>query len=148
MWNRKRISILLFRQTGKDNARKVFFILPLILYLTKLKDMNKKNSDEAVSKNKTIRFTKAEVEIIKQKSKNAGMSFSAYCREMAVKGYVQVVRTSYDIREIRSFKDLLLEYKINFSRLSNLIRERNPKLNEEITVLKNSIQQVMDKINV
>ena len=110
--------------------------------------MNKKKPDEIVSKNRTIRFTKAEVELIKQKSKSAGMSFSAYCREMSVKGYVQVVRTSYDIREIRLFKDLLLEYKINFSRLSNLIREHHPKLNEEITVLKNSIQQVIDKINV
>ena len=110
--------------------------------------MNKKDSNEIVGKNKTIRFTKNEAELVKQKSNNAGMSFSAYCREMAVNGYVQAVRNAYDMNEIRTFKNLLLEYKTNFSRISNLIKERNPLLNEEITKLKNSIQKIIDNINL
>ena len=108
--------------------------------------MNRKNPEETVSENKTIRFTKNEASIVKQKSKEAGMSFSAYCREMAVNGYVQAVRAPYDINEIRLFKNLLLEYKTNFSRLSNLIKEHNPKLDEEITALKNDIQNIINKI--
>jgi hypothetical protein len=110
--------------------------------------MNKKNLNEAVSQNKTIRFTKSEAELIKQKSENIGISFSAYCREIAVNGYVQAVRNVYDMNEIRVFKNLLLEYKTNFSRMANLIKERNLQLDEEITVLKNSIQQLINKINL
>lgn len=110
--------------------------------------MNKKNANEIVSQNKTIRFTKNEVEIVKQKAQNAGMSFSAYCREITVNGYVQAVRNAYDMNEIRLFKNLLLEYKTNFSRLSNLIKAHYPRLDEEITELKNSIQKVIDQINL
>ena len=47
--------------------------------------MNRKDPEEVVNKNKTIRFTKKEVEIVEQKAKNAGMSFSAYCREIAAR---------------------------------------------------------------
>ena len=110
--------------------------------------MNKKNVDEVVSENKTVRFTKNEVETIKQKSKNVGMSFSAYCRQIAVKGYVQAVKNPYDMNEIRLFKNLLLEYKTNFSRLSNLIKEHNPLLDREIIKLKDSIQSIIEKINL
>ena len=108
--------------------------------------MNKKKPEETVSENKTIRFTKDEVATIKQKAQSSALSFSAYCREMAVNGYVQAVRAPYDINEIRLFKNLLLEYKTNFSRLSNLIKEHNPKLDEEITALKNDIQNIINKI--
>jgi hypothetical protein len=110
--------------------------------------MNKKNYDEVVSENKTIRFTKSEVELVRQKSKNAGKSFSAFCREIAVNGYVQAVRNAYDMNEIRQLKNLLLEYKTNFSRMSNLIKKHYPRIDEEILSLKNSIQQVIDKINL
>ena len=110
--------------------------------------MNKKEPEEAVSQNKTIRFTKNEVEIIKQKAQNAGMSFSAYCREIAMNGYVQAVGNAYNMNEIRLFKNLLLEYKTNFSRLSNLIKAHYPRLDEEISALKNSIQSIIDQINL
>jgi predicted DNA binding CopG/RHH family protein len=110
--------------------------------------MNKKNIDEIVSENKTIRFTKSEAELIKQKSENAGISFSAYCREIAVNGYVQAVRNSYDMNEIRLFKNLLLEYKTNFSRISNRMKTSDPYLNEEIKQTRDSIQQLIDKINL
>jgi predicted DNA binding CopG/RHH family protein len=110
--------------------------------------MNKKNIDEIISENKTIRFTKSEVELIKQKSENAGMSFSAYCREIAVNGYVQAVRNVYDMNEIRLFKNLLLEYKTNFSRISNRMKVSDPYLNEEVKQTRDSIQQIIDKINL
>ena len=111
--------------------------------------MNKKQKTEDVlRRNTTVRYTLTEYHTVKQKAEDAGMSFSDFCRQMTLKGYVQAVNTVQDINEIREFKTLLVEYRTNFSRLSNLIKANDPGLNAGIEELKNSIQAVLEKINL
>lgn len=111
--------------------------------------MNKKqNPGDVLNKNATVRYKFAEYQTVTQKAKDAGMSFSDFCRQMTLKGYVQAVHTSQDINEIREFKALLIEYRTNFSRLSNLIKVNDPSLNHEIEQLKNSIQSIIEKIKL
>lgn len=41
---------------------------------------------------------------------------------------------------------VLIEYRNNFKRLSNLIKAHDPSLNQEIELLVRSIQRIMDKV--
>lgn len=111
--------------------------------------MNKKqNPEEILCENKTIRFTKSEARKISKEAKEAGMSFSDYCRQMALKGYVQAVRNEHDSNQIRIFIDLLMEHKTAFNRMSNLIKNRDPHLAIEILHLKDMIQERIEKIQL
>lgn len=111
--------------------------------------MNKKqNPEDVLNQNKTIRFTKKESKAVQQKADKAGVSFSEFCRQMALKGYVQAERNSYDMNEIRICINLLLENKTAISRMSNLIKGRHPQLYEEMMRLKESFQQKIDRINL
>ena len=111
--------------------------------------MNKKhNPEEVLNKNKTIRFTKREAQIIEKKAKAAGMSFSEFCRQVALKGYVQAVRTAHDMEEIRKFIDLLIENKSALSRMSNLIKNRDPHLVIEMLQLKDQIKEKIEQIQL
>ena len=111
--------------------------------------MNKKqNPEELLDKNKTIRFTKSEARKIGQDAKEAGMSFSDYCRQMALRGYVQAVRNEHDGNQIRIFINLLMEHKTAFSRMSNLVKNRDPHLALEMLRLKDMIQERIEKIQL
>ncbi len=111
--------------------------------------MNRKqNPEDVLSENKTIRFTKRESETVQKKADDAGMSFSDFCRQMALNGYVQAVRNSYDMDSTRIFINLLLENKTAVSRVGNLIKNRDPNLFAELIKLKNSIQRIVDQIHV
>ena len=111
--------------------------------------MNKKqNPGDVLRRNTTVRYTLTEYQTVKQKAEEAGMSFSDFCRQMTLKGYVQATHTVQDINEIREFKTLLVEYRTNFSRLSNLIKANDPGLNARIEELKNSIQSVLEKMKI
>jgi len=111
--------------------------------------MNKKqNPADVLSKRTTVRYTHAEYKIVKLKAKNAGLSFSNFCRQMTIEGYVQAALTPHDLNEIRLFKALLLEYRTNFSRISNIIKNSDPALHLEIDGLKNSIKNVIDMIQL
>ena len=111
--------------------------------------MNKKqNPEEILSENKTIRFTKSEVRQLNKDAKEAGMSFSDYCRQMALKGSVQAVRNEHDSNQILLFINLLMENKTAFARMSNLIKNRDPHLAFEMQQLIDLIQQKIEMIHL
>jgi len=108
----------------------------------------KKNPDDVLSKRTTVRYTLSEYQKVKKKANEAGVSFSDFCRQITIEGFVQAIRLSHDMNEIRLFKNLLIEYRTNFSRISNLIKTSDPGLCLEISRLKDSIQTVIEKIRL
>ncbi len=108
----------------------------------------KKNPGDVLNKRTTIRYTVSEYQKVKEKAKGAGVSFSEFCRQSTIEGFVKAIPLAHDINEIRLFKNLLLEYRTNFSRISNMIKTSDPLLNHEITQVKNSIQAVIEKIRL
>jgi hypothetical protein len=108
----------------------------------------KKNPGDVLNKRTTIRYTASEYQKVKEKAKGAGVSFSEFCRQVSIEGFVQAIPLAHDINEIRLFKNLLLEYRTNFSRISNMIKTADPLLNNEISQVKNSIQAVIEKIKL
>ena len=110
--------------------------------------MNKRESDKILSINKTIRFTEKENELVKQRAELCGLSFSDYCRKMAISGYIQAAQPIADLNEIRIFKSLLLEYKTNFSRISNKMKASDPYLNEDVKKTVSQIQSILEKLKL
>lgn len=86
--------------------------------------------------------------MVKQRAELCGLSFSNYCRRMAVNGYIQATPPIVDITEIRAFKTLLLEYKTNFSRISNKMKASDPYLNEDIKITRDFIQSILEKLKI
>lgn len=105
-----------------------------------MKENKSKNKENNRSKNITIRFSPHEHKTIKEKAKAVGTTFSNYSREMVIYGFVKERTSIYDFNEIRLLRQLLIEYRTNFSRISNLISVSNPGLNEEIREVKNKIE--------
>jgi hypothetical protein len=111
--------------------------------------MNKKeNENDILSVRTTIRFKAAEYKLVKERAEKAGISFANFCREMTTKGYVQAVQTTYNLNELRELKSLLIEYRTNFSRISNFIKMKDPALNVEVLNLKEEIQTIIDKVEL
>ena len=111
--------------------------------------MNKKqNPGDVLNKRTTVRYKSSEYQTVKKKASEAGLSFSDFCRQMTLEGYVQAVHTPHNIDEIRMFKILLVEYRTHFARISNMVKYSDPALYKEITELKNSIQAVIEKIKL
>ena len=108
----------------------------------------KKNLGDILTKRTTVRYKSSEYQTVKTKASEAGLSFSDFCRQMTLEGYVQAVHTPHNINEIRVFKVLLIEYRTNFARISNMIKYSDPAIHSEITELKNSIQTVIEKIKL
>jgi|SRR6056297_720539 len=78
-----------------------------------------------------------EKKLLKIKAKKSGLSISEYCR-----------RASFDHRIVERFSDeqidvykLLVQYQVNFKRIGNMYRKRNPKLAEEVVQLANEIRK-------
>lgn len=109
---------------------------------------NKKEAHNILQVNKTIRFTKKENELVKRRAALCGLSFSQYCRKMAINGYIQAVPAIADITEMRAFKTLLMEYKTNFSRISNKMKASDPYLNEDIKITRDFIQSILEKLKI
>ncbi|MEP7277413.1 MAG: hypothetical protein ABI813_02110 [Bacteroidota bacterium] len=111
--------------------------------------MNKKeNLGDVLSKRTTVRYTNDENQTVKNKADDAGLSFSDFCRQMTIEGYVQAVPKTHDLNEIRLFKNVLIEYRTNFSRISNLIKVADPGLHLEISRLKDSLTLIIEKIKL
>ncbi|MEO8416908.1 MAG: hypothetical protein ABI472_24810 [Ginsengibacter sp.] len=108
----------------------------------------KKNPGDVLSKRTTIRYTASEYQKVKEKANGAGVSFSDFCRQITIEGFVHAIPLAHDINEIRLFKNLLIEYRTNFSRISNLIKTSDPGLHLEVSLLKDSIQTVIKKIRL
>jgi hypothetical protein len=78
-----------------------------------------------------------EKKLLKIKAKKSGLSISEYCR-----------RAAFNIRIVERFSDdqidvykLLVQYQINFKRIGNMYRKRNPKLADEVIQLANEIRK-------
>lgn len=78
-----------------------------------------------------------EKKLLKIKAKKSGLSISEYCR-----------RAAFDIRIVERFSDeqiavykLLVQYQVNFKRIGNMYRKRNPVLADEVIQLANEIRE-------
>lgn len=111
--------------------------------------MNKKQDRSRVlAERTTVRYTTAEYKNVKKKAADAGMSFSDFCRQMTIQGYVKAAPSPLYLQEIRRFKNMLLEYRTHFSRISNFIKNNDPSLNGEVLLLRNAIQAIIEKITI
>lgn len=111
--------------------------------------MNKKDNVEKVrSKNVTIRFSLIEYKAILKKAKAAETNFSNYCRVIALEGFIYAKANPHDQNEVRLLRQILIEYKTNFSRISNLISKSHPGLHEEIKEVKNKIEKALQKFQL
>ncbi|TLP79278.1 mobilization protein MbpA [Maribacter sp. ACAM166] len=78
-----------------------------------------------------------EKKLLKIKAKKSGLSISEYCR-----------RAAFDHRIVERFSDeqievykLLVQYQVNFKRIGNMYRKRNPKLADEVIQLATEIRE-------
>lgn len=87
------------------------------------------------NKSEQIRFrcTKTEKRIIYNLSKKCGMTISEYCRKQARHGEVLAIPKLSDV-EIE-YLHSLKSYSSHFNRISNLIKEKDPALTDEIKIL-------------
>ncbi|MBL7867155.1 MAG: hypothetical protein JNM71_03965 [Flavobacterium lindanitolerans] len=111
--------------------------------------MNRKNNPEDVlSKRTTLRYTLAEYTQVKKRACEAGKSFSGYCREMTINGYVFAAPSPIDLNNVRELKVLLIEQKSHFNRISNLIKNRDPDLFNQIQILVAEIKVVLNNVKI
>lgn len=108
----------------------------------------KKNPGDVLNKRATIRYTTEEYKRVKKKAGDTGLSFSDFCRQVTIEGYVQAIHQPHDLNEIRQYKNMLIEYRTNFSRISNLIKVSDPGLHLEIKKLIDEIQPAIEKIRL
>lgn len=107
--------------------------------------MNRKSNPELVKKIVTsIRFTPKDYELVKKKSKSLSISISKFCQVMSTDGFIIEKTNQLDLNEIRLLRQLLIEYRTNFSRISNLISVSNPSLYEEIREVKKLIENTLN----
>lgn len=111
--------------------------------------MIKKEDRESVkTKNFTIRFSPSEIRQIQKKAKVAGTSFSNYCRSMSLEGHILERANPNDLNEVRLLRKCLIEYKTNFSRISNLIDVSSPLLNGEVKEVKGKLEGLLKKFQL
>ncbi len=78
-----------------------------------------------------------EKKLLKVKAKKSGLSISEYCRRAAFDDRI-VERLSQE--QIEVYK-MLVKYQMNFKRIGNMFRKRNPKLADEVVQLANEIRK-------
>ncbi|MGB5819697.1 MAG: mobilization protein MbpA [Saonia sp.] len=78
-----------------------------------------------------------EKKLLKVKAKKSGLSISEYCRRAAFEDRI-VERLSEE--QIETYK-MLVKYQMNFKRIGNMFRKRNPRLADEVVKLANEIRQ-------
>ncbi len=77
-----------------------------------------------------------EKKMLKLKAKKAGLSLSEYCRSSAFENSI-IERLT---KEQLEYYAMLVKYKNNFTRISNMFKKRNPRLAKEVEQLANEIQ--------
>lgn len=78
-----------------------------------------------------------EKKLLKVKAKKSGLSISEYCRRVAFDDRI-IERLSEE--QIGMYK-MLVKYQMNFKRIGNMYRKRNPRLAEEVVQLASEIRQ-------
>lgn len=102
--------------------------------------MDRINKSEIIK----IRCTKTEKRIIQNLAKRCGMNLSEYCRKQAKNGEVLAI-PKLDKEEIEYLR-LLKTYGANFNRLSNLIRDKDSTLMDEIRLLVNELTRLQKRL--
>ena len=77
-----------------------------------------------------------EKKLLKVKARKCGLTLSEYCRRAATEDRI-IERLSEE--QIEAYK-MLVKYENNFKRISNMFRQRNPKLSEEVAALAEEIR--------
>ncbi len=77
-----------------------------------------------------------EKKLLRVKADKSGLSISEYCRRAAFDDRI-IERLTQE--QIEMYK-MLTTYEINFKRIGNMYRKRNPKLAEEVVQLANEIR--------
>jgi predicted DNA binding CopG/RHH family protein len=127
-------------------AHSCFFGKPKkFLKTIKKKKMETTNKEEFKKIAITVKFSNQEFEKLKEQANIAGLKPATYCREIALAGYIVERPKSQDLNEIREFRQLLMEYKTNFTRISNLIRNSSPGLFKEVEKTAALIQSALSK---
>ena len=79
-----------------------------------------------------------EKKLLKVKAKKSGLSISEYCRRAAAFDDRIIERLTKE--QIEMYK-MLTKYELNFKRIGNMFRKRNPKLADEVVQLANEIRK-------
>lgn len=78
-----------------------------------------------------------EKKLLRVKADKSGLSISEYCRRAAFDDRI-IERLTQE--QIEMYK-MLTKYEINFKRIGNMYRKRNPKLADEVVQLASEIRQ-------
>ena len=78
-----------------------------------------------------------EKKLLKVKADKSGLSISEYCRRAAFDDRI-IERLTRE--QIEMYK-MLTKYELNFKRIGNMFRKRNPKLADEVVQLANEIRK-------
>ena len=110
-----------------------------------MKPINNNNKDDIKKKPVTVKFSKAEHEKLKERASRAGTRPATYCREVSLTGYIMERPNTIDLNEVRLLRQLLMEYRTNFARISNLIAISSPTLFMEVRQTMMLIQSTLQK---
>ena len=77
-----------------------------------------------------------EKKLLKKRAARAGISLSEYCRNSAFGNSIIERLTSEQLGKYQ----MLVRYKNNFTRISNMFKKSNPKLANEVTELAEQIR--------
>ncbi len=77
-----------------------------------------------------------EKKMLKLKAKKAGLSLSEYCRSSAFENSIIERLTKEQLEHYA----MLVKYKNNFTRISNMFKKRNPRLAKEVEKLAHEIR--------
>lgn len=110
--------------------------------------MNKKKDPGMVRNiHYLVRLNRMENDVFKRKLKEAnGMKPTDFLRKLLKETIIIAPLRKEDIAVSENLLSLLIGYRNNFKRLSNLIRAHDPSLNCQIEILVNSMQKAIDKI--
>jgi hypothetical protein len=107
----------------------------------------KKDPNEVRNIHYLVRLNKVERDLfIKRVSEANGMKPTDFIRKMICYGYVQAPIKKDELFEARQLLRLLIEYKTNFHRISNLIKYKEPGLHQTVEFTAKSIQKIIDMI--
>ena len=78
-----------------------------------------------------------EKKLLRVKANKSGLSISEYCRRAA---FEDRIIERFTPEQIEIYK-MLNKYEVNFKRIGNMYRKRNPKLADEVVALANEIRK-------
>lgn len=109
--------------------------------------MNKKKNPEEVRKYQyTVWLNKPEKEkflgLVEQSSKRE----SDFIRQMITRGFVNAQPKKEDSKNVLELLKILIEYRTNFRRISNLIKNTDPSLTSEVEKTVRDLQHIIDSL--